>query len=92
MSRGRPPSPARAIACPTCGADGGAPCIDGDGAEKRGRYHAARMRGAGLTPYRSGPSGSSGHQRGHPERRRDRPPSEPSGSTTEPGGTGQGQP
>lgn len=73
MPRGRPPSLARAIACPTCGADGGAACIDAHGAVMVGRYHAARMRAAGLEPYASGPSGPSGHQRGHPERRRSEP-------------------
>jgi hypothetical protein len=73
MPRGRPASPARAIACPTCGADGGVPCIDGSDLAIEGRYHAARMRAAGLEPYASGPSGPSGHQRGHPERRRSEP-------------------
>lgn len=73
MSRGRPPSSARAYACPTCEAAAGVPCADANGVELKGRYHAARRKLAGLEPYASGPSGPSGHKRGHPERRRSEP-------------------
>ena len=61
----RPSNPARGVPCPTCGAAAGSFCTTAPG-----RYHAARLRAVGLEPPASGPSGPSGHRRGHPERKR----------------------
>lgn len=47
--RGRPPSPARSVACPTCGAAVDAPC---DGLSRG--YHRERLLSAGLSPRPSG--------------------------------------
>jgi hypothetical protein len=58
----RPSSPALTIPCPACDAQAGAYCRP-----KGNRYHHARLAAAGLQPPASG---STGHARGHPERRK----------------------
>lgn len=47
--KGRPPSPARSVTCPSCGAGADTPCAG----LSRG-YHRERLLSAGLSPRPSG--------------------------------------
>ena len=61
-------SPALAIPCPVGHADAGTPCRRA-GAAAYPWYCAARKRAAGVKVPKGGPA-PSGHQRGHPERKK----------------------
>lgn len=69
--KGRPPSPARAIPCEAHSAPAGTPCAlrQRKDAQPTPWYCAARLMVAGLTPAKGGKA-PSGHQRGHPERKK----------------------